>query len=117
MGTNQQPTSNSGEAASSAAGAANFRFGITSPISESTPTDDDLKRTESLDKCLRNFRVYESDEELNSRMEVLRKINCLVKEWVKEVSLNKVPVFDIFLIKNLFSNFIFGNFLRTFHQT
>lgn len=68
------------------------RYGITSPISEAGPTEEDKKQTDGLDQCLRLYKIYESDEELNSRMEVLRKINNLVKEWVKQVSLSKVRI-------------------------
>lgn len=91
MGTNLASTSSDTETAATTT-TTTFRYGITSPISEAGPTEDDLKRTEALDKCLRQYKVYESDDELNSRMEVLRKINTLVKEWVKQVSLSKVGV-------------------------
>lgn len=41
-------------------------------------------------ECLKNFNLFETDEEMQSRIEVLRKLNSLVKNWVRKVSESKV---------------------------
>lgn len=65
------------------------RFGITSPISEAGPSAEDLRLTQSLDHFLRFYDFYENDAEMNKRMDVLRRVNMLVKQWVREVSIAK----------------------------
>lgn len=75
------------------AAAASRNLGMTSAISMATPKPLDLQKTKELDEALVPFGVSESDEELNHRMEVLRKVNELAKEWIKEVSVQKnMPV-------------------------
>ena len=63
--------------------------GVTSPISLDLPKPIDIKLTNKLEETLRPYGVFESDEELAHRMEVLYKINTLVKNWIKEVSRQK----------------------------
>lgn len=63
--------------------------GITSPISVSMPKDVDFKLSNKLEDCLRSFNLFESDDEMNHRMQVLSQINELVQKWVQEVSLTK----------------------------
>lgn len=64
-------------------------FGVTEPISLAGPTALDLKLTEELDKLLRSFGLYESTEESQKREEVLGKLNVIVKEWVRKLSVKK----------------------------
>ncbi|GBM56970.1 Poly(A) polymerase alpha [Araneus ventricosus] len=64
-------------------------LGVTSPISTAYPKPDDIQRTKELEKVLRDYGLFESDEELAHRMEVLSKINQLVKQWIKEISIKK----------------------------
>ncbi|XP_070569664.1 poly(A) polymerase beta-like [Ptychodera flava] len=64
-------------------------YGITSPISLASPKPADLELTKKLEEALVPFDVFESNIELNHRMEVLAKLNKLVKEWIKQVSLSK----------------------------
>jgi poly(A) polymerase len=45
---------------------------------------------DELEKVLREFGLYESDEESQKREEVLGKLNVVVKEWVKKTSIKKV---------------------------
>lgn len=45
---------------------------------------------------MKKFNVYETDEELEKRLDVLRRINAMVKAWVKRVSVEKNASF-IFL--------------------
>lgn len=44
-------------------------------------------------ECLKNFNLFETDEEMHARIEVLRKLNSLVKIWVRKVSESKVCCF------------------------
>lgn len=89
----------------------NKTLGMTSAISTAIPKPEDHQKTKELEKCLGKFlllfikfclksnfcyfsllepyNVFESDMELNHRMEILAKLNTLVKEWVKEVSVSK----------------------------
>ncbi|XP_065199596.1 poly(A) polymerase type 3 isoform X1 [Planococcus citri] len=62
-------------------------LGMTSPISLAEPKPIDLQLTKELDEALAEFDVTESDEELNHRMEVLSRLNEMVKEWILEMSL------------------------------
>lgn len=78
------------DAPMAASSPSNRSYGITSAISESAPSSEDIKLTEQLEECLRQYGLFETDEELARRMEVLRRINTLVKDWVKAVSLEKV---------------------------
>ncbi|XP_042903419.1 poly(A) polymerase type 3 isoform X2 [Parasteatoda tepidariorum] len=64
-------------------------LGVTSPISTAMPKPEDIVRTNELEKVLREFGLFESNEELAHRMEVLSKINQLVRQWIKEISLKK----------------------------
>ncbi|KAI9564763.1 hypothetical protein GHT06_008504 [Daphnia sinensis] len=64
-------------------------LGMTSAISMAMPKPLDLQKTLELNEALIPHGVSETDEELNHRMEVLRKVNELAKEWIKEVSIQK----------------------------
>uniref|UniRef100_A0A8R1HLF3 polynucleotide adenylyltransferase n=1 Tax=Caenorhabditis japonica TaxID=281687 RepID=A0A8R1HLF3_CAEJA len=55
------------------------------------PDQKDLALTASLDATLREFKSYEPREETEQRLEVLRSLNKLVKEWVKNVTKIKIP--------------------------
>ncbi|KAM8713748.1 hypothetical protein ACLKA7_013988 [Drosophila subpalustris] len=65
------------------------QLGMTSAISLAEPRAEDLQRTEELSKSLEPYNVFESQDELNHRMEILAKLNTLVKQWVKEISVSK----------------------------
>lgn len=47
-------------------------FGMTSAISEAEPKPIDLVRTNELMESLKPYNVFETEEELNHRMEILR---------------------------------------------
>lgn len=78
-------------------------LGMTSAISTAAPKPDDIVKTKNLEKaldssgqsleaddyCPEPYNVFESEEELNHRMEILAKLNTLVKEWVRDVSVAK----------------------------
>jgi poly(A) polymerase len=67
-------------------------FGVTNPISTAGPTPQDYELTAQLEKVLRDFNLYEGPEEAQKREEVLGKLNVIVKEWVRQVSLKKVVI-------------------------
>ncbi|KAL0274245.1 UNVERIFIED_CONTAM: hypothetical protein PYX00_006716 [Menopon gallinae] len=64
-------------------------LGMTSAISLASPKITDIQKTRELQEALVPFNVFESDAELNTRMEVLSKLNNLVKEWIIELSVNQ----------------------------
>lgn len=67
-------------------------LGMTSAISLAGPKPEDLDRTKELEQTLEAYNAFESELELNHRMEILAKLNVLVKTWVKEVSFgNNIP--------------------------
>lgn len=71
--------------------------GITSSISNAEPTSEDLKMTGELEVCLRLYGLFEDESELAHRVDVLQRINTLVKNWIKEVTLEKVSALELFL--------------------
>ncbi|KAL8130185.1 hypothetical protein V2J09_019340 [Rumex salicifolius] len=62
------------------------RLGITEPISWGGPSEDDVVRSQELEKYLEAAGLYESQLEAVSREEVLGRLDQLVKTWVKKVS-------------------------------
>ena len=63
--------------------------GMTSPISLAGPDDADRERTRWLIEALKPHGCYESESELDHRMGVLAKLNKLVKDWIRDLSLEK----------------------------
>jgi poly(A) polymerase len=53
------------------------------------PDPADLIATEQLEETLRSYDYFESDVELMHRLEVLSKLNRLVRDWIRDVSLFK----------------------------
>lgn len=66
-------------------------LGVSQPISLAFPEPRDLVLTEQLIKTLKEMNSYEPKEETEKRMEVLRSLNRLLKEWVKKVTAQKIP--------------------------
>uniref|UniRef100_T1JA32 polynucleotide adenylyltransferase n=1 Tax=Strigamia maritima TaxID=126957 RepID=T1JA32_STRMM len=64
-------------------------LGMTSAISLAPPKPIDIQRTKELEEALKPYGIFETDEELNHRMEVLSKVNNLVKDWIRDVSTKK----------------------------
>lgn len=64
-------------------------LGMTSAISLAPPKPEDHIQTTELQKTLEPYNVFETESELNHRMEILAKLNALVKEWIKKVSISK----------------------------
>lgn len=64
-------------------------LGVTSPISTAMPRPEDIQKTKELESVLYSYNLFETHEELAHRMEVLSKMNELVKQWIKAVSIKK----------------------------
>ena len=67
----------------------NTYLGMTAPISLAGPEPLDQERTASLVKALEPHGCFESEDELNHRMEVLAKLNNLIKTWIRDLSIEK----------------------------
>lgn len=65
------------------------QWGVTPPISLTLPTEQDEHLTSTLVQTLRDLGQYESEEEAQKREVVLGKLNLMVKEFVRKVSLKK----------------------------
>lgn len=67
--------SNNNSNTNSASGDKNLRtLGMTSAISIAEPKPIDITRTNELKEALKPYNVFESEEELNHRMEILRYV-------------------------------------------
>jgi poly(A) polymerase Pap1 len=69
------------------------KYGVSPPICIKFPNERDLRLTKELEDYLRKCGLYETDTDMQRRLEVLRKINTMVKKWVKTVSQDKVILF------------------------
>ncbi|XP_053691995.1 poly(A) polymerase type 3-like [Sabethes cyaneus] len=56
-------------------------------ISLAEPKPEDMQRTTELKKVLESYNVVEEESGLNHRKEILDKLNALVKQWVRDVSI------------------------------
>lgn len=65
------------------------QLGITSAISLAGPSPEDLQKTVELRKALESYKVFETVEELDHRIEIIAKLNTLFKQWIKEISVAK----------------------------
>lgn len=63
--------------------------GVTGPISLAEPKLHDVELTEKLQEAMIPHGVFEGEAELAHRMEVLARINDIVREWIKDVSRQK----------------------------
>ncbi|XP_031125822.1 nuclear poly(A) polymerase 4-like isoform X1 [Ipomoea triloba] len=61
-------------------------YGVTRPLSLAGPSEADIHRNAALEKFLRDSGLYESEEETARREEVLRKLDQIVKLWVKQLT-------------------------------
>ncbi|XP_074036586.1 poly(A) polymerase alpha-like [Leptinotarsa decemlineata] len=64
-------------------------LGMKSAISVAGPKLSDLITTKELEESLKTFDVFESEQELNQRMHILGKLQNLVRQWIKEVSMKR----------------------------
>ncbi|XP_040376489.1 nuclear poly(A) polymerase 4-like isoform X2 [Oryza brachyantha] len=63
--------------------------GADPPLSLAMPTVADLHKTAELEKFLVEAGLYEGEEESAKREDVLREIDHIVKEWVKQLTIQK----------------------------
>ncbi|XP_065184641.1 poly(A) polymerase type 3-like [Sycon ciliatum] len=66
-------------------------YGTTSAISDAPPKPKDLVLTKELEECLRARNYFETPDELEQRVNVLARLNALVREWIVSVSMKKLP--------------------------
>ncbi|KAL7295550.1 hypothetical protein TKK_0011191 [Trichogramma kaykai] len=64
-------------------------LGMTSAISTAEPKAIDRAKTAELQETLERFNVNETQEELNQRMEILSKLNTLVRKWIRDTSIGR----------------------------
>ncbi|CAK9301561.1 unnamed protein product [Gordionus sp. m RMFG-2023] len=64
-------------------------IGMTSALSMAVPKAVDFDLTNKLEELLKSFNLYETELELNLRMDVLRKLNAIFTEWIKDTSVKK----------------------------
>ncbi|XP_053696849.1 poly(A) polymerase type 3-like [Sabethes cyaneus] len=64
-------------------------FGVTAAISLTEPKPEDLQHTTELEKVLKSYDVFEDPSELEHRKKILAKLDTLVKQWVRDVSIAK----------------------------
>jgi poly(A) polymerase len=57
------------------------------------PSEREYRLTRELETYLKGEGLFESETESQEREIVLGKLNVLVKEWIKQVSLDKVGYF------------------------
>ena len=67
----------------------NTYLGMTAPISWAGPEPEGKKMTQELVTALEPYGWFESENELTHRMEVLANLNTLVKNWIKDLSVEK----------------------------
>ncbi|XP_044024323.1 poly(A) polymerase type 3-like [Siniperca chuatsi] len=60
-------------------------YGVTGPISEDLPEEADLIQTRKLIDTLKSYGVFENDLELHHREKVVKRLESLYKEWLKEI--------------------------------
>jgi len=65
------------------------QYGITSPINLAGPKPMDEELSKSLEDTLKEYGVFETQEEIQHRMVVLGKLNKLALEWIVATSLSK----------------------------
>ena len=73
----------------------NTYLGMTVPISLDGPKTQDVERTQALIKALEPHGCFESESELSHRMEVLATLNTLIKDWIKDLSIEKNMPADV----------------------
>jgi len=64
-------------------------LGMTAPINQEEPKPADIEQTIALEAALQPHGCFESDAELNHRMDVLSRLNDIVKKWIRDTSIAK----------------------------
>ena len=66
-----------------------YHLGVSQPVSDKEPNEFELKRTDLLEECLRDFNLFETQEEMHLRQRVLSDVNKLSQKWIRKLSLDK----------------------------
>ncbi|XP_045507790.1 poly(A) polymerase type 3 isoform X1 [Colias croceus] len=64
-------------------------LGMTSAISMAGPKPIDIEKTNELKDSLIPYGVFESEQEMHHRMEVLGALHRLVRQWIRDESMRK----------------------------
>ena len=103
-GSNSTAANSRSSASDSSSGTAGQVFGITHPISWDPPTQYDMKLTSQLEDVLKQYGLYESEEEMNRRYaQFLWKVEIFFtfREFSEVAKKNKVSMWRF--VFNLFS--------------
>ncbi|XP_035764609.1 poly(A) polymerase type 3-like isoform X1 [Neolamprologus brichardi] len=60
-------------------------YGLTGPISEDLPEEDNLIQTRKLLDTMKSYNVYENNLELEHRERVVKRLESLFRDWLKEM--------------------------------
>ncbi|KAL3979997.1 clathrin light chain A [Sarotherodon galilaeus] len=60
-------------------------YGLTGPISEDLPEEENLIQTRKLLDTMKSYNVYENNLELEHRERVFRRLESLFRDWLKEI--------------------------------
>lgn len=94
--TNGNATNGNATNGNATNGNATIRYpGITSPINTNAPKASEIALTEQLEACLRSFDLFETEEEMNHRMQILSEVNELFKKFVQLVTEQKKMPVDV----------------------
>ena len=66
-----------------------MNLGMTAPINTEGPKQPDIDLTLALEVALHPHGCFESEAELNHRMDVLSRLNDIVKTWIRDTSVAK----------------------------
>lgn len=88
-------------------------LGVSAPLDESSPKDEDLLFTKKLEECLRSFNLFESEEEMIHRVNVLSQLNDVAQRWIQEKSKSKNSAGDVLQVTGKL--FTFGSFRLGVH--
>ncbi|XP_005724937.1 poly(A) polymerase type 3-like [Pundamilia nyererei] len=60
-------------------------YGLTGPISEDLPEEENLIQTRKLLDTMKSYNVYENNLELEHRERVVKRLESLFRDWLKEM--------------------------------
>uniref|UniRef100_A0A3Q2X6H2 Poly(A) polymerase alpha-like n=1 Tax=Haplochromis burtoni TaxID=8153 RepID=A0A3Q2X6H2_HAPBU len=60
-------------------------YGLTGPISEDLPEEENLIQTRKLLDTMKSYNVYENNLELENRERVVKRLESLFRDWLKEM--------------------------------
>nr|XP_046230784.1 poly(A) polymerase type 3-like [Scatophagus argus] len=60
-------------------------LGMSGPITEALPDEDELIHSRKLVESLRSYGVFEDDVELHHREQVIKRLESLYREWLQEI--------------------------------